>query len=133
MYSVDRENFALPTYPSIFQGALTGCSSDEFSFKASLGTLGNRAPAAFHKDVLIVSVGSNSPWKLAWLRVWSADHARNTIDTPMLLQFLLLQASFSTTTSVLCAVVHSTEEFSKGWEIRVDSGLTIEPWLKASK
>jgi len=36
------------------------------------------------------------------------------------------KASFSTTTSVLCAVVHSTEEFSKGWEIRVDSGLTIE-------
>ncbi len=57
MYSVDRENFALPAYPCIFRGALTACSSDEFSFKAFLGTLGKGAPAAFHKENGVDCVG----------------------------------------------------------------------------
>lgn len=57
MYSVDKENLALPTFPRIFRGALTGCSSMDFSFKASLGTLGNGAPAAFHKENGVDCVG----------------------------------------------------------------------------
>ena len=39
------------------------------------------------------------------------------------------QAAFAQTTGVLCAVLHSTEEFSKGWQIRLDANGGVEPWL----
>jgi len=39
------------------------------------------------------------------------------------------QAAFAQSTGVLCAVLHSTEEFSKGWQIRLDANGGVEPWL----
>lgn len=36
------------------------------------------------------------------------------------------KAAFAQTTGVLCAVLHSTEEFSKGWQIRLDANGGVE-------
>lgn len=58
---------------------------------------------------------------------WSYIHSYVPTCLPnCVLEDSFYKAAFAQSTGVLCAVLHSTEEFSKGWQIRLDANGGVE-------